>query len=294
MSANVESVSNPNPALGLWGGARRWLSVVVAMSLKELTIMLRYPVEFISSFGQMFIVIIVLTLSGLMFSKGGLQNAGTSSQTSGVVIYGYILFLFVSDTLWSIGYNVRREQKQGTLEQLYLSPASKFASLVSRVTVTLVWTGLLAILSSGLMGLLIGSLPFNNLPLAVLLLLMSLSGTFGAGFAFAALTLRIREAGQTMANLLQFAFMVLCAPFFPFFALPEWVRWIARFIPFSYAVDSFRSTLMGYPAGFPELAPIGVEIVIVTLFGLLMPVIGYWLYRLEENRARRNGSLSEY
>jgi hypothetical protein len=51
---------------------------------------------------------------------------------------------------------------------------------------------------------------------------------------------------------------------------------------------------MGYPSGFPELAPIGVEILIVTLFGLLMPPLGYWLYRIEENRARRTGSLSEY
>lgn len=51
---------------------------------------------------------------------------------------------------------------------------------------------------------------------------------------------------------------------------------------------------MGYPAGFPELAPVGVELIIVTGFGLLMPVLGLWLYRQEEDRARRNGSLSEY
>jgi len=273
---------------------RNWVDLVIAMSLKELTIMLRYPVEFVSSFGQVFIVVIVLTLAGLMFSKGGLQNVGGGSQTSGVVVYGFILYMFVNDTLWSIGYNVRREQKQGTLEQLYLSPASKFASLVSRVTVTLVWTGLLAILCSILMALLIGGLPVRNIGLGLFILLFALSGTFGFGFAFAAVTLRIREAGQTLANLLQFGFMILCAPFFPFSALPIWAQAIAKFIPFSYAVDAFRSTMMGLPAGFPELAPLNVEIIIVTLFGLLMPVVGYWLYRLEEDRARRNGSLSEY
>jgi ABC-2 type transport system permease protein len=286
--------ASPKPALPLLSGLRAWLDVVLAMSLKELTIMLRYPVEFVASFGQMFIIVTVLTLAGLMFSKGGLQNVGNGSQTSGVVVYGFVFFMFVSDTLWSIGYNVRREQKQGTLEQLYLSPASKFASLVSRVTVTLVWTGLLASLSAVLMSVLIGRLPFNNLPLALYLLVVGLAGTFGAGFAFAALTLRIREAGQTLANLLQFVFMVFCAPFFPFAALPGWALAVSRFVPFSYTVDAFRSTLMGYPAGFPELAPIGVEVLIVTAFGILMPIIGYWLYRREEDRARRNGSLSEY
>jgi ABC-2 type transport system permease protein len=275
-------------------GLTAWLDSVIEMSRKELIIMVRYPVEFVASFGQVFLIVTVLTIAGLMFSKGGLQNAGNSSQTSGVVAYGFILFMFVSDTMWTIGYNVRREQKQGTLEQLYLSPASKFASLVSRVTVSLVWTGLVASLSAGLMGLMIGQLPFNNFPLAIFILLMALSGTFGFGFAFAAITLRIKEAGQTLANLLQFVYMVICAPFFPFIALPGWLRSVAQLIPFAYAVDAFRSVLLGYPAGFPELAPIEVEIMIVTLFGVLMPIIGYWLYRREEDHARRTGSLSEY
>jgi ABC-type polysaccharide/polyol phosphate export permease len=123
---------------------------------------------------------------------------------------------------------------------------------------------------------------------------MSLAGTFGIGFAFAALTLRIREAAQTMANLLQFAFLILCANFFPFSALPPVIQVFSRLIPLSYGVDAFRSTMMGFPPGFPELAPIGVEIVIVTLFGVIMPFLGYYLYKKAEDQARRSGSLSAF
>jgi ABC-type polysaccharide/polyol phosphate export permease len=136
--------------------------------------------------------------------------------------------------------------------------------------------------------------PFENPLLGLYLLVMALAGTFGVGFAFAALTLRIKETAQTFANVLQFAFLILCANFFPFSALPPAVLTVSRLIPLSYAVDAFRSTLMGYPPGFPELAPIGVEIVIVTLFGLLMPILGYSLYRQAENHARRSGSLSSF
>ena len=284
---NMQPCPTPQPLTGL----AAWWDSLVEMSRKELLIMLRYPVELIASFGQVFIIVTVLTLAGLMFSKGGVREAGDSTQTAGVVVYGFILFMFVSDTLWTIGYNVRREQKQGTLEQLYLSPASKLASLVSRVIITLVWTSLLSVTSAILMSALIGRLPANNLPLGVAILLLSLTGTFGFGFAFAAITLRIKEAGQTLANLFQFAYMVLCAPFFPFSALPPWLQTVSRLIPFSYSVDAFRSTLMGTE---PELAPLAVEIVIVIAFGLLMPVLGLWLYRREENHARATGSLSEY
>ena len=285
----------PKPQPKLLTGLAAWWDTLFMATRKELLIMLRYPVELIASFAQIFVIVTVLTLAGLMFAKGGLAASGSgTSRTAGLVVYGFILFMFLSDTLWGIGYNVRREQKQGTLEQLYLSPASKFLTLLSRILVTLVWTGSLCVLSAVVMTSMIGRLPFENLPLGLFILVMALSGTFGVGFAFAAVTLRVREAGQTLANLSQFAFMLLCAPFFPFSALPGWMVTVTRFIPLSYGVDLFRSTLMGYPPGFPELAPIETELVIVTAFGLLMPLLGFWLYRQEENRARARGSLSEY
>jgi ABC-2 type transport system permease protein len=270
-------------------GFTAWFGALGAMALKEFRVMIRYPVEFVASFGQVFLIVTVLTLAGLMFSPGGAQSGNT--KTAGTVIYGFILFMFVSDTLWTLGFNIRRDQKQGTLEQLYLSPASKFANLLSRVVITLVWTGGLSFSGAFVMSQMIGALPANNIPFALVVLVFSLSGTFGTGFAFAALTLRIKEAAQTLANLLQFAFMLFCAPFFPFVGLPEWMQWISRVIPQSYCVDLFRSTLMGTPT---ELAPEMIELAIVIAFGVIMPFIGYWLYRSEEDNARRRGTLSEY
>ena len=261
------------------------------MVRKEFTVMTRYPVEFVATFGQIFAIVAIFTLAGLTFSSPSEEG---DSNTAGVVIYGFLLFLFLSDTLWSIGYNLRNEQKQGTLEQLYLSPASKFSALMSRVCTTLFWTGLLSIAGTWLMATLLGELPFANPGLGGYLLAMSLSGTFGIGFAFAGVTLWIKEAGQTAASILQFGFLVLCAVFFPFSALPAGLLAVSRAIPLAYAVDGFRSTLMGLPPGFPELAPIGTEIVITTLFGLFMPLLGYLVYRRAEAGARRSGSLSEY
>jgi ABC-2 type transport system permease protein len=262
----------------------------MAMVKKELIVITRYPVNFIASFAQIFFIVAIFTFAGLAFSS---DETGTQ-MISGIVVYGFVLFIFISDTLWTIGYNVRQEQVQGTLEQLYLSPASKFMSLVSRVTNLLVWTGLLVVASGWFMKALIGELPFNNVGLAAFLLLMNLFAIFGMGFAFAAITLRLKQTAETLANLLQFFFMIFSAMFFPFSALPKVILFISRLIPFSYGVDIFRSTLMGYPTGFPELAPIQTEIWITTIFGLAMPFLGFWLYKREEKRARQEGSLSSY
>jgi len=261
--------------------------------------MLRYPVEFIASFGRVFLIVAIFVLGGKTFSVRQASPALPAETpgmhgVEGLAIYGFILFMFLGDTLWTVGYAIRHEQVQGTLEQLYLSPASKFASLVSRVTNTLIWTGLLCLAGGALMALMLGHLPVENPGWGLYLLVMSLAGTFGVGFAFAALTLFIKEGAQTMANLLQFSFLILCANFFPFTALPPFLFVVAHFIPMAYSVDAFRSALMGFPPGFPELASFPIEVVIVTVFGLVMPVIGYALYRRSEKRARRVGSLAEY
>ncbi len=262
--------------------------------------MARYPINFVASFGQTFLIVAIFTLGGSMFFRANPAAAGTlpagvsGGNPSGVVVYGFILFMFMSDTLWTIGYNIRNEQVQGTLEQLYLSPSSKFASLIARVTNTLVWTSLLSFTAAALMTLMIGKLPVENPWLGLYLLVMTLAGTFGIGFAFAALTLRIKETAQTVANFLQFALLVLCANFFPFSALPPFILTISHLIPPAYSVDAFRTAMMGFPPGYPELAPFPTEVIIVTLFGLIMPPLGYLLYRRAETYARKRGSLSTY
>ena len=74
----------------------------------------------------------------------------------------------------------------------------------------------------------------------------------------------------------------------------ESAKMITRLIPLSYGVDAFRSSLLDYPAGFPELASIEVELTIVTIFGLLMPILGLWLYHREAKLARQKRSLGTY
>ena len=271
-------------------GAEALVSSLLAACKKELITLARYPVSFVASFAQVFLIVAIFSLAGQMFSQPG----SASLVVNGVVVYGFILFIFLSDTLWTIGANIRQEQVQGTLEQLYLSPANKFANLASKIINLLTLTMILSLISMGVMSWMLGGLPFHNPLLGLYIFVMTLSGVFGFGFAFAALTLRIKQTAETLANLLQFAVMILCANFFPFSALPEPLRLVSRLIPLSYSVDAFRSTLMGFPAGFPELAPIEVELVIVTLFGLLTPMLGYWAYIRAENTARRSGSLAEF
>ena len=92
-------------------------STFIAMARKELIIMARYPINFVASFGQVFLTVAVFTLAGRLFYDAPAEQSGLSngSNPAGLVVYGFVLYLFLNDTLWTIGYNVRNEQVQGTL-----------------------------------------------------------------------------------------------------------------------------------------------------------------------------------
>lgn len=267
------------------------------MVWKNLLVVFRYPINLLARFLTLFSIILVMMFATLMFVPGsvaeGFEGEG-GSGIGGLVMYGFVLFLFVSDALWTVGYNIRWEQYEGTLEALYLTPASRFLYLVSRLAEPVIWTTLSAAASLLFVRLILGPLPMENKGLALYTLLFTLAGIFGFGFCFAAFTLLVKESAQSVANLLQFVLLTICAMFFPFSALPQPVRTVSRFVPLSYGVDLFRSALMGFPPGFPELASVRVEVAIVTVSGLLLPAAGYALYKWAEHQVRVNGTLAEF
>ena len=263
--------------------------VFAQMMRKQWRVLARYPLNLAAELAVPVVMVLAFTLATLLFTP-----PGTEATPGGVPVYGFVIYLAFSNALWRIGHSIREEQTQGTLESLYLSPAPRFADLLSRVTLMSAWTILGGAMALGVARLIVGRLPLENGWLAAVILALTLSGSVGLGFAFAAYTLLAKEGAEMMANLLEFLLLILCAGFYPFSALPRAVLALSRLIPFSYAVDAFRSALLGYPPGYPELASPGVEMGIILAFALCSPLLGYWLYLQVERKLGREGRLGEY
>jgi ABC-2 type transport system permease protein len=207
------------------------------------------------------------------------------------MFYSFILFIFFSTALWDIGNSLREEQHQGTLESLFMSPISYFSTLVSRILSNVLWTSFNVVVAFLFMSTVFGKLPFENAFLGFVVLILSLFVCFGFAFGFAGLALRYKESMNTLTNFLQFFFMIFCAMFFPFSALPEIILYISRLIPLSYCVDLFRSTLIGVS---PELLPYELEFLVVTFFAIVLPILGIIFFRKTVERAKKEGNLAEY
>ena len=269
---------------------RSTLYSFLAMIRVQAILISRYPANLAAGLLVSFGGVLALALATRMFTP----TASNGATETGVMFYGYLLYSFLSNSLWRIGYSVRQDQIQGTMEGLYLTPAHKFANLVSRAVPLFVLTATSAALALAAVNLIVGQLPAHNLGLAAAVFVCSVVGTFGLGFCFAAYSLVAGEAPSSTLNLVEFSLLVVCAMFFPFRVLPEAVRWISRIIPVSYCVDAFRSILLGFPPGFPELASVETELGIVAAYAVTFPILGYALFRAVERKLRENGRLGQY
>lgn len=267
-------------------GVRMWWNQFWSMSKKEFTVLTRYKFSFILSFFQIFFIMFLFTAAALLLSPPDKADYGL-----GIMYYSFVLFIFLSTALWDIGNSLREEQYQGTLESLFMTPISYFSTLVSRIFANVVWTSLNVIVTFFFMSIVFGKLPVTNLGLGIIILILSLLVCFGFSFGFAGLALRYKESMNTLTNFIQFIFMIVCAMFFPFSALPEIVLIISRVIPLSYCVDLFRTTMIG---AAPELLSFELEFFIVIISAILLPIFGILFFRRTVEKARREGNLAEY
>ncbi|MHA1995401.1 MAG: ABC transporter permease [Candidatus Hodarchaeales archaeon] len=267
-------------------GRKAWWSQFWAMTKKEFTVLTRYKFSFVLSFVQIMVIMFVFTVAAMVLAPPDQESFGV-----GIMFYSFILFMFFSTALWDIGNSLREEQYQGTLESLFMSPISYFSTLVSRILSNVIWTSLNVAIAFIFMSIVFGKLPVQNVFLGMIILVLSLFVCFGFSFGFAGLALQYKESMNTLTNFLQFFFMIVCAMFFPFSALPDIVLIVSRLIPLSYCVDLFRSTLIGIP---PELLSYELEFGVVTFFAIVFPLLGIMFFRRTVTTAKRSGTLAEY
>jgi len=260
-----------------------WLSFR-AMLKQQLLLLWRYPANMIANFLLVLVMVIVVTLLTTIFSP-----PGTESHLRGLTLYGFVIYLFLSHTLWNTGMGIHKEKTAGTLTSFYLSAAPRFLNLLARAAATLLWTSVAGVLGLLVAQMITGPLTVQQPWLALGILFFTVSGLLGLGFAVAGLALLFGESVEIVANVLEFGLMGICALFYPFSILPLPLLTISRFIPLSYGVDAFRTIAMGNLR--PELLPLDIELIIVATSGLVGPLAGYLFFRYCELKVRQSGML---
>lgn len=256
---------------------KRWI-VLRAMWSKTFIEFRRYLFNSVVGMVTLYLVFLLL-FYGAKFIGAGI---GASETLEGMVV-GYIVWMLAILTYQDPAWGISMEAEMGTLEQLCLSPAGfawvNASFMIARLAVNMIFLAVIIVVAMLTTGRWLNLDLFSLLPL----LLITVAGPYGFGFAMAGLALVFKRI-QSVFQILQFVF-VACV------AVPVTQFAWAKYVPLALGTRLIRQ-VMAEGAKLWELP--AADILTATLVGLGYLVLGLGFFGYCIRVARDKGLLGQY
>lgn len=203
------------------------------------------------------------------------------------VLLGIVFTGFMSTSLGSVNRILGSERGQGTLEAILLTP-TPFLSLAIGKTL---WELTLVTLKA-LLYLLIGIFLFRidlsgaNWLAVIPAIVLTVGVFFGFGMISAGYSLVTRESSP-IELLIGWSSQFLAGVYFPVALLPEGLRQIANWLPFTYALEAVRKSFI-QGVSFSDLSR---ELAVLLGFSLVILPLGLLFFRWAFQKSRLHGTL---
>lgn len=217
------------------------------------------------------------------------ERSGVSDVT-GFVFVGFAMYMWLSIILWGPGTSLRQEQVRGSLEAVFLTPASRLVVLFGPPVASL-YTILFAFVVMGLALWLLFGIVLDPMAMlrSLVVLAVAIPALYAIGSLFAAAVLRFGEVGPAV-QFVRGILVLACGITYPVVMLPGWAQTVAVALPPTYIVDDLRRVLL---AGTP-LAGVAGDLLMIALLTVAFGAIAIGVYRWTELYARRTGALGRY
>jgi ABC-2 type transport system permease protein len=267
-----------------------------AAARKEWRLLRRYPSLFLGFLFWPIVLPLSYVLQGQAYagdssaaSQAFLERTGTL-QVAGFLFLGWAAYMWISMVLWGPGTALRTEQVRGSLEAVFMTPASRLVIIFGPAVSQIVW----ALWMFGVVGLalwLLFGVPFTALTIAraVAVILLAVPALYGLGALFASVVLRFGEV-SALVQAVRGVFTVFCGMTFPIVILPEWARAVAYSLPPTYLIGDLRNVLLT-GSTLVDLVP---DLALMLAIGLLLCGAAVVAFRRTERFARAGGSLAQY
>ncbi|NJD99869.1 ABC transporter [Thermococcus sp. LS1] len=191
----------------------------------------------------------------IFFGKGW---AGAFNFPGASMIFGgvdYMTFMvpgIVAMTVFNMsfmqGITLIWDKQFGFLKEILVAPASRTEAILGRIT----GGAIMAMIQ----GVIILALSFTLADLNVSGVLPALGLSFLVGIAIAAMGVAIAlkmtsmEGFQMIVTMIMLPMTFLSGAFYPISTMPEWMQWLSKVNPLTYAVDGSRYYLAGVKPTF--------------------------------------------
>ncbi len=269
------------------------LRVVLAVSRKDLLLMVRYPLNLVARIVEPIGWLAPVYFLGRTFARDG-STPGFAAWTGtgdymAFVVTGWVLSAYVSAVMWGMGFALKNEMDSGVLESNWLVPQPSVLLLVGRTIASVFYTTVttfgFVVLAAFVFRI---SLRGELLP-ALAIMLPVIAGLYGIGFLIAGLVLRMRDA-NTLIDMSHYVLGLLSGRDYPVRVLPAPLMVLSLVLPLTYGYDGLRAAVLGTHS----LLPFPAEVALAAGFMGLTAVVGVWGFGRLERRCRLEGTLGQH
>jgi ABC-2 type transport system permease protein len=267
-----------------------------AATRKEWRILRRYPGSFLSFIFWPIALPLAFVFQAQAFSGGRADTAAAfaartgTNEVAGFLFVGWATYMWLSIILWGPGTSLRTEQIRGSLEAIFLTPASRLVVLIGPAVSQLVWAiwifGIVGIAVWVGFGVSIGPLEAVR---ALAVIVVGVPALYAIGALFAAVVLRFGDA-SALVQAVRGVFTALCGMSFPIVVLPDWAQTVALTLPPTYLIADLRAVLLSGS----ELGRVIGDLGILAAMGAVLALLAIAAFRNTEQYARRGGRLAQY
>ncbi|WP_433083346.1 ABC transporter permease [Dactylosporangium sp. CA-052675] len=207
---------------------------------RQMQLMLRNPVWLIVGVVQP--LFYLLLFAPLLKPALGVS---TNAEAYRLFVPGLLVLLAMFGSLFT-GFGLIAELRAGVIERSRVTPVSRFALLIGRSlrdVVSLLFQALLIVVIAVAVGLRV-----NVLDVAAAFALMAVISLMLSAFSYAvSLKLRSEDALAPLLNTISQPLLLTAGILLPLTFAPKWLRTVADWNPFSWAVDGVRALFDGHP-----------------------------------------------
>jgi len=209
------------------------------------------------------------------------ENNAAALLLVGATIWAFlgIIFEFMTET-------VAWERWEGTIEYTFMAPLSRFVHLFGQGAYAVLYGLIRATILFFAVAAFIGiHMPNANFGAALALLAIASVSFIGVGIMTSVLPLISPEKGAQLGFVCQGLMLVVSGVYYPVSVMPEWMQWISKISPATYALRGCRASIIdGTGLLWADVWPLVIIAVLATPIGLVV-------FRVGERHAKKHGKL---
>lgn len=272
-----------------------WIRIVGQAARVQLLLLLKsWPVRLSDLIMPLAVAFVPILLGKAIASDTAGANFTVYTNTTnftGFLLIGGGGFMLVTRALWGLGHWLRQEMQTGTLESLYLTPAS-MAAILAGVALTFIVYSAVAFSGAMVVGAFLFQVVFstNHLAIAFAFLIVGLLPLYGLALLYGALVLRLKET-DAFIQIAQWLATLLMGVYFPVTLFPPALKIASLLFPGSWLVQGLRSALLDIPY-FSHTW--WLDLAILAVFAVAAPLLAYLVFGRIERGLRTGSGLGEF